>query len=126
MTPAPPRPLRVLIVEDEPLIAMSIEFSVECLGQEVVGPVGRLGEAMAAAASDDCDCAVIDINIIGGTSYGVARTLAARHRPFILASGYSDSSLPADMQNRPRLMKPYSDDQLAAALNQMFESCQQD
>ena len=119
----PVRRLRVLVVEDEPLIAMTIEFAIEGLGHDMVGPIARLDKALAAAEADDFDCAVIDINILGGASHAVAKILAGRKRPFILASGYNDLSLPEELRNRPRLMKPYSGEQLDTELKRMFESC---
>ncbi|KAB7648802.1 response regulator [Polymorphobacter fuscus] len=118
----PPR-LRVLVIEDEPLVAMNIEFSIEALGHDMVGPIARLDEAMAAASGDDYDCAVIDINIVGGSSHEVAAIFAARARPFILASGYNDLSLPEALRNHSRLVKPYTSDQLERQLLLMFTHC---
>ena len=119
---APPR-VRILVIEDEPLIAMNIEFSILDLGYDIVGPIARLDDALTAAGRDDYDCAIIDINIIGGPSYGVAAIFAARQRPFLIASGYNDLSLPEALRNRPRLTKPYSSAQLETALQHMVDTC---
>ena len=122
MTP-PPLRLKVLVIEDEPLISMIIEFSIDCLGHEMIGPIASLEEAMTAAAGDGYDCAVLDVNIVGGPSYAVAQTLGDKQRPFLLASGYADWSLPENLRNQPRLTKPYSGEQLESELHLLFARC---
>lgn len=117
------RPLKVLVIEDEPLIAMLIELSIEQLGHEVVGPFGRLDEAMAAAAADGYNCAIVDVNIAGGPSYPVTDLLTKKQRPFIIASGYADWSLPENLRNQARLTKPYSTERLEAELQLLFDRC---
>ena len=119
-------PLRILVIEDEPLIAMHIEFSIEAMGYEMVGPFARLDEALLAAGRDDYDCAILDINIIGGPSHGVAAILAARQRPFLVASGYHDQWLPETLRNRPRLNKPFSGDELETELLRIAAVCMGD
>jgi CheY-like chemotaxis protein len=123
MVDAPLPRLRILVIEDEPLIAMTIEFSIEGLGHAMIGPIAHLDEALVAAQGDDYDCAIIDINIIGGPSHAVAEIMAARQRPFIVASGYGEHSLPAALRNRPRLTKPYSGAALETELQRMADRC---
>ena len=112
---------RVLIVEDEPMIAMVIEDSVETLGFEVVGPVAQRDEALALAKGGAFDCAVLDVNIRGGNSYDVADLLLARGCPFVLATGYSDWSIPQHLVGEKRLAKPYSSRQIEDELRLMHE-----
>lgn len=112
---------RVLIVEDEPMIAMVIEDSVETLGFEVVGPVAQRDEALALAKDGAFDCAVLDVNIRGGNSYDVADLLLARGCPFVLATGYSDWSIPQHLVGEKRLAKPYSSRQIEDELRLMHE-----
>ena len=104
--------LRVLVVEDEALLGMIVEDVVEMLGYEIVGPIAQLDQALAAATKGDFDCAVLDINIRGGNSYAIADLLLARGCPFVLATGYSDWSLPKHLLGEKRLTKPYSSSDL--------------
>lgn len=119
MQPGPA--FRVLVVEDEPLIAMVVEDSVELLGFEVIGPVAQRDEALALAAAGEFDCAVLDVNIRGGNSYDVADLLLSRGCPFVLATGYSDWSIPPHLIGAKRLTKPYSSRQLEDELRRMHE-----
>lgn len=112
---------RVLIVEDEPMIAMVVEDSIEMLGFQVVGPTAQLEEALALATAGDFDCAILDVNIRGGNSYDVADLLLARGCPFVLATGYSDWSIPQHLVGEKRLTKPYSSRQLEDELRLMHE-----
>lgn len=115
---------RVLIVEDEPMIAMVIEDSVEALGYKVVGPVAQRAEAMALAKAGAFDCAILDVNIRDGNSYDVADLLLARGCPFVLATGYSDWSIPSHLVGAKRLTKPYSSRQLEDELRTMHDRVQ--
>lgn len=112
---------RVLVVEDEPLISMMVEDSIELLGFEVVGPVAQHDEAMAMATAGGFDCAILDVNIRGGDSYDVAELLHSRGCPFVLATGYSDWSIPSHLVGEKRLTKPYSSRQLEDELRRMHE-----
>lgn len=112
---------RVLVVEDEPLIAMVVEDSIEMLGYEVVGPFAQRDEALAKAAAGGFDCAILDVNICGGNSYEVADLLLSRGCPFVLATGYSDWSIPCHLVGEKRLTKPYSSSQLEDQLRLMHE-----
>ncbi len=98
---------RILVVEDEVLIAMQIEEILLDLGCVVVGAVGRLDAALELAADQALDAAILDVNILGGLVYPVAERLSARGIPFMLASGYSNWALPEPLRDLPRLMKPF-------------------
>uniref|UniRef100_UPI0035C9BD82 response regulator n=1 Tax=uncultured Sphingomonas sp. TaxID=158754 RepID=UPI0035C9BD82 len=108
--------LRVLVVEDEPMIAMVVEDTIELMGYQVVGPVALLEEALALATSGEFDCAILDINIRGGKSYAVADLLLKRGCPFLFTTGYSDWSMPKHLVSEKRLTKPYSSHQLESEL----------
>nr|WP_294544720.1 response regulator [uncultured Rhodopila sp.] len=99
---------RVLVVEDEMMIAIVLEESLRSLGCAVVGPASKLDHAMRLASTESLDAAVLDVNIRGGQVFPVAEILIARGIPFVLASGYSDWVLPEDMQGKPRLTKPFT------------------
>lgn len=112
---------RVLVVEDEPLIAMVVEDSIELLGYEIIGPVAQHDEALALANAGAFDCAILDVNIRGGNSYDVAEVLLSRGCPFVLATGYSDWSIPQHLAGENRLAKPYSSRQIEDELRLMHE-----
>ena len=103
---------RVLVVEDEPLIGMDIEYAVEQLGHEVVGPIAELGEALDLAEDESLGCAILDINIRGGTSYTVADNLLKRGVPVLFLSGYSSRTFPERLHNEARLSKPFTAEEL--------------
>ncbi len=107
---------RVLVVEDEPMIVMVVEDTIEMMGCQIVGPVAKLEEALALAIRGDFDCAVLDINIRCGNSYAVADLLLERGCPFLFTTGYSDWSMPKHLVGEKRLTKPYSSRQLESEL----------
>lgn len=104
--------LRVLVVEDEPLIGMDIEAAVEGLGHEVVGPIAELDEALDVATIAALGCAILDINIRGGHSYPVAEILRKRGLPVLLLSSYGEQTLPVRLHEEARLPKPFTGAQL--------------
>lgn len=103
---------RVLVVEDEMLIAMAIEETLQGLGCVVVGPVGKVDDALRLANDEALDAAVLDVTIRGGRVYPVAERLIARGVPFVLASGYGEWILPENLRDRPRLTKPFTPEEL--------------
>lgn len=112
--------LRVLVVEDEPLIGLDIEDAVEALGHKVVGPIAELSAAMDRAADEVLDCAILDINIRGGSSYTVADLLLMRGIPLLFLSGYGTQTLPERWRQEARLAKPFTGEQLAHELRSLF------
>ena len=99
---------RVLVVEDETLIAVEIEETLRELGCVVVGAVGKLDAALRLAAEEALDAAILDVAIRGGHVFPVAERLLARGVPFVLASGYGDWALPETLRDQPRLTKPFT------------------
>lgn len=99
---------RVLVVEDEMLIAIDIEQTLKSLGCEVVGPTGKVETALRLASDEPLDAAILDVTVRGGTVFPVAEKLLERGIPFVLASGYGEWALPETMRDRPRLAKPFS------------------
>ncbi|MGH7080555.1 MAG: response regulator [Acetobacteraceae bacterium] len=99
--------LRILIVEDEALIAMHLEDALIALGHHVAGMAARLDDALALARDAVLDFAVLDIRIIGGPSFPVADVLRGRGIPFFFASGFGREGLPAEYQDALILRKPY-------------------
>lgn len=110
---------RVLVVEDETLIAMDIEATLEALGCEVVGPTGKLETALQLAAEEMLDAAILDVTVRGGKSFAVAERLRARGIPFILASGHGDWTLPEHLRDQPRLTKPFTPAELEEGVRRL-------
>ena len=111
--------IRILVVEDEFLLAMDIESAIRRAGGEVVGPVVCLEEAVATAKREELDAAILDLNLRGEMSYPVAEVLDSRRIPFLFATGYSQSRLPDAFQSRPCLRKPFTWPALTAALQRL-------
>jgi two-component SAPR family response regulator len=99
-------PLKVLVVEDESLVAMHIENMLEEIGCQVVASVPRLVKALSLAGSLDIDLAVLDINLAGEVVYPLALRLADRGIPFVFSTGYSTAILPTELRDRPLVKKP--------------------
>jgi len=97
--------VRVLLVEDEYLVASLIEEMLEIAGCIVTGPIPRLAQAVDAADRETCDAAVLDVNLAGERIYPVADILSRRNIPFVFVTGYG--VLPGEYANRPRLCKPF-------------------
>jgi two-component sensor histidine kinase len=107
---------RILVVEDESLVAMMIADSLEEIGCSVVGPIARLGEGLALAEESELDAAVLDRNLAGASSDPIARELHARGIPFVIVSGYADLARPREMAAAPYLTKPFQPEALIAIL----------
>jgi len=97
----------VLVVEDDYFIAMELCRNLEEAGAEVVGPIGRVGEALARIArTDRLDGALLDLNLHGSMSFPIADKLRERDVPFVFATGYDDSVIPENYREVPRCRKP--------------------
>jgi CheY-like chemotaxis protein len=110
------RRLRILVVEDEMLVAMNIEDMLLELGHEVAGLASRLGPALALAKEGRFDAAMLDVNLAGEPSFPVADLLAERKIPFLFATGYGRAGIEERFRDRPILQKPFRASELAAAL----------
>jgi DNA-binding response OmpR family regulator len=112
---------RVLVVEDEVMVAMLVESVLEDEQCAIVGPIGDLDAALTAAACEVLDLAVLDINLNGEMVFPVAELLSERGVPFLLLSGYGDKALPSDRQHWPICGKPFRLEELVAALSRLVE-----
>lgn len=111
-------PQSILIVEDEPLIAMMIEDFLDVLGKRHAGTADSVASALALIAGGDIDAAILDVNLRGGEkSFAVATALAQEGVPFVFATGGSGDSLDEAWRDRPTLSKPFTMDGIARALN---------
>jgi two-component sensor histidine kinase/CheY-like chemotaxis protein len=117
-TAPPTRPLggnRVLLVEDEALVAMLMRDMLTELGYSVVGPFSRPADAEAAIAGGGVDAAVLDVNLDGDMVYPVADLLAARGIPFVFVTGYGAESIERRFADVPVLQKPIEPQMLEGA-----------
>ncbi|TWF49501.1 response regulator [Neorhizobium alkalisoli] len=111
---------RILIVEDEMLVAMLIEDAVTDMGHEVVGPAMRLETALETVATETFDFAILDINLAGNLSFPVADRLVELGIPFVFASGYGSAGLAERYHNAPVVQKPFAPQQLEAVLQRLL------
>ena len=110
---------RVLIVEDEIIVALFLEDLLVDFGYEVAGVVGHLDDAMAHDA--DYDLAVLDVHINGRAVFDFADRLAARGTPFVFATGYGARGIPDRHAGRPVVQKPFQPHELKGILSQTLE-----
>jgi two-component SAPR family response regulator len=115
-----PKAKRVLIVEDEVLVAMHLEDLLTEMGHQVIGSCGRLNEAMALARDAEIDFAVLDINLAGAQSFPVADILRQRGIPFVFTSGYGSEGLVDDYHAETTLRKPYEPQALKHVIERIF------
>lgn len=110
--------LRVLVVEDETVVAMDIASILRRAGHAVIGPVGRLDEAArrAAATGIGADVALLDVNLAGELVFPVADVLAGRGTPFLFLTGYDPDAVPERFRDRLLVRKPFTARPLLAAL----------
>lgn len=110
---------RILVVEDELMVAMGLEMVLTDAGYEVIGPVGRFEQALEAA-NGEVDFALLDVNVRGTEVYPVAEVLAGRGIPFAFLTGYGRESLPPAQRQARVLSKPFKATDLLAAVNSML------
>lgn len=108
---------RVLLVEDEFLLALDLAQQLEAAGFEVIGPAATVAEARQALQNDGCNAAVLDVNLgRGETSEPIAHDLIGLGVPIVVVSGYARSQHPAVFQGYPMLVKPVRINTLVAEL----------
>ena len=113
---------RILVVEDEPLIAMEIEATLRDGGCEVIGPAGDLDEALHLfGASEPCDAALLDANLGGQRVDELAAALTRAGVPFAFVTGYGVEALPPAFRGALMIPKPFSKNQLFSALATLLQ-----
>jgi DNA-binding response OmpR family regulator len=111
--------IRVLVVEDEFLVATLIEDMLMAAGGVVAGPIPRLSEALDAVDRGTFDAAVLDVNLGGDRVHPVADALSRRNVPFVFVTGYGTGVLSGEHAERPRLCKPFKMADLLGKLSSM-------
>jgi CheY-like chemotaxis protein len=107
---------KVLIVEDEMMIAMLIEDMLEEFGCKLVGPATSVPRALELIDNESIEIAVLDLNLDGTDTYAIADALQRKNVPFIFATGYGSTGLRQEYGNRPVLQKPFQQKDLEMAL----------
>jgi len=107
---------RVLLVEDEMILAWLIQDMLVDLGCVAIGPAATVNQALAMLDAQAIDAAVLDVNLNGQTSYAIADALVARGLPFVFSTGYDKDSLAERYRTVPVLQKPYHQSELSDAL----------
>jgi CheY-like chemotaxis protein len=111
---------RVIIIEDEPLVAMDIESTLTAAGCKVVGSAGTLDKAKLIVAQVQCDAAIVDIALAGHPVDELAAALTQKNIPLVLLIESGRDGLTGQCQAAVELKKPFSQDQLTAAVEQLF------
>jgi signal transduction histidine kinase/DNA-binding response OmpR family regulator/anti-sigma regulatory factor (Ser/Thr protein kinase) len=113
---------RLLVVEDEPLVALDIVAALEGAGAEVVGSAGSAKGARNILDNTSLDAALLDANLRGYPVDEIAAALAARNVPFLFVTGYGPGSLPTAFAKTAMLSKPFSQEQLVAAVGLLVKT----
>ena len=116
--------VRVLLVEDETLVAMLLEDMIGDLGGTVVGAASRVGRALEIV-NDPATAIVVgllDVNLGGEDAFPIALALAERGVPFAFSTGYGNAGLPELWRSRPTLQKPFTQEQVQSVLSRTLEA----
>lgn len=112
-----PEPQWILIVEDEPLIAMMLEDFLESLGHSIRATCDSVSDALSAADKGGFDLAILDVNLKGENVWPVALRLREQGIPFVIATGGHVDPPPPEFDNVPVIEKPYTVDRVTPALD---------
>src|SRR4051812_9976749 len=112
--------LRILVVEDEFLVALDLEAMLLEIGCVPVGPAPRLDEALGIARDGAIDGAILDMNLDGKPVYPVAEALIARAIPFVFATGYGEEHLDPAFRGYPRVSNPFDQAMLRTTMADAF------
>jgi CheY-like chemotaxis protein len=107
---------KVLVVEDEMMIAMLIEDMLDEFGCKLVGPATNVPRALDLIGKEQVEIAVLDLNLDGQDTYAIADALQQKNVPFIFATGYGLTGLRPEYGDRPVLQKPFQTKDLEVAL----------
>jgi DNA-binding response OmpR family regulator len=106
----------ILVVEDEPLIAMMLQDFLETLGHRVHASCDSVEGAIGEADKGGFDMAIIDVNLGGETAWPLARKLREKRIPFVIATGGHVEPPPAEFADVPMIEKPYTVDRVSPAI----------
>lgn len=116
-------PAKILVAEDEFLVAVQIEAILRGAGWRVIGSAGTLASAVSLARKSECDVAVLDVNLRGERVDEVAAILSERRIPFLFVSGYGRGNLPVAFRKSAEfLAKPFSDQMLVQTVGSLLRN----
>jgi DNA-binding response OmpR family regulator len=115
----------ILIVEDEPLIAMMLEDFIQSLGHDVTGNCDSVGTALKEIEKGNFDLAILDINLKGESVWPVASALRDKGTPFVLATGGHVDPPPAEFAGVPTIEKPYTIDRVTPIIEAVLARAEQ-
>src|SRR5215208_8478507 len=107
---------RIIVIEDEPLVAMDLESSLVAAGCEIAGSVGTIDRGRTLIANTECDAALIDANLAGYPVDELAAALTQKNIPFAFVAGYGRMALPLGFRDALLLSKPFGQEQLLAVM----------
>jgi DNA-binding response OmpR family regulator len=110
---------RILVVEDQYLLASDIAAALAAEGAEPVGPAGNMSRALELAGCEELDAAIIDVDLAGEMSFSVADELRRRNVPFLIASGYGGDTLPDRLRSTIIVEKPFEMRELLGELRRL-------
>jgi DNA-binding NtrC family response regulator len=112
---------RILLAEDEGLIALELERMLEDFGCDVVGPLASVDEVLASAQRGGLDGAMLDVNLRGHRIFEILPALQQLGLRLIITSGYADDTLfPAPFRGMPRIAKPFDQSELRRICEKVF------
>lgn len=112
--------MRILILEDDPFIASDLQTILEEDGHEIVGMFTSLDDTYAHL-KDDFDYALLDIDVIGGKSFGIAKALAEREIPFAFVSASQPGDLPHSLREVAFIPKPFEEHAILQSVGETSE-----
>lgn len=110
---------RVLVVEDEAILAMMVEDMLSDAGYEVVGPAPHLDAAMSLARDADFDVAILDMNLAGRNALPVAEVIRGRGKPFVFATGYGAAADAPGYEDVATVAKPFTMEDIGKAFAEL-------
>ncbi|CCE08311.1 putative response regulator receiver (CheY-like protein) [Bradyrhizobium sp. STM 3843] len=124
-TDSPLAGLRILVAEDEGLIALELETILQDFGCEVVGPVSRVDDVLREAQRGGLDGALLDVNLRGEQIFDILPQLVEQKLKLVITSGYDDATLfPPAFRSLPRLAKPFNEQALRRICEETFSKSQ--
>lgn len=112
---------RILVVEDEALIAMDLQALLEDAGYRVIGPANSSAAALKLIDADEPDVALLDVNLGRSDAFGVASVLTERKTPIIFLTGHTAHKLPPAHRHLPLVSKPYLPQVLLQAVQRALD-----
>jgi DNA-binding response OmpR family regulator len=112
---------RILVVEDDALVAFALAVSLADAGCIVIGPVGTVAEAKRLIEEAKFDGVLLNVELTGESVDEVAAMLAGRNMPFAFVTGLTREDLPAAFRDAPMLAKPFTEDDLLTTVGRLFD-----